>query len=183
MDDAPSILFLDVAGIVGCSEGRPGEKPRSWHWKLGGEGASQEERGYSLLRKLSEHLQVSQPRLVGIEAPLAPAVLANIGSKADDAAFQMGTAFLAKVVAYGRGVPMIKFVNVQDVRQHFVQQRRFKGKNDGKRAVLQRCRDLGWEVDTFDEADAAAGWSYCCHRWFPRHAQHVEPLLIGANGR
>lgn len=172
----PLILALDVASTTGCAEGRPGEKPRTWKWRLGGEGATRPERLFSLLCHLSEHLAVSKPRTIVIEAPMSL-------RGADTMMLLFGAVGVCEAVARGRDVNDVLLANVQTVRRYFVDRARFKQTNDGKKAVMEKCQALGWNPQGFDEADAAAVWAWACHTRYPRHAQHVEPLLIGSEQR
>lgn len=178
----PLILALDVASTTGCAEGRPGEKPRTWKWRLGSEGATRPERLFSLLCHLSEHLAVSKPRIIAIEAPI------NVRGM-DTLLFLVGAVGVCEAVAKGRGINDIMHANVQDVRGYFIQRRNFPSpknggvKDAGKIAVMHRCHELGWEPQGYDESDAAAAWAWACHTRYPRHAQHVEPLLIGSDRR
>ncbi len=178
----PLILALDVAGTTGCAEGRPGEKPRTWKWRLGGDGSTRPERLFKLLTLLSEHLVVSKPKIIVIEAPI------NVRGM-DTLLFLVGAVGVCEAVARGRGVYDQMHANVQDVRGYFIQRRNFPSpkrggeKDAGKKLVMQRCQDLGWNPQGYDESDAAAAWAWACHKRYPRHAPHVEPLLIGVNGR
>lgn len=176
MGPGPTILALDVASTTGCAEGRPGEKPRTWKWRLGSDGATRPEKLFKLLSCLSEHLVVSKPKIIVIEAP---AMLRGI----DTALLLFGAVGVCEAVANGRGVQTIELANVQSVRAFFVDRARFAKVNDGKKAVMERCKALGWEPQGYDEADAAAIWAWACNKWFPKHAQRIEPLFVGSDPR
>lgn len=175
----PLILALDLASTTGVAEGRPGERPRAWTWRLGSAGSSQAHRLAELLKLTSQHLMVSRPDQIWIEAPMAPAVMVDIGGSAQTAAFLFGCPAVVKAVAYLRGIYRVTEANVQDVRHHFIN-RRTLPKGEGKRVVIDRCRVLGWEVENDNEADAAALWSYACGQHNPRLAAAVTPLFQGA---
>lgn len=172
----PLILALDVASTTGCAEGRPGEKPRTWKWQLGKAGATRRERLFTLLSHLSEHIAVSKPKIIVIEAPMS---LHGV----EVTMLLFGAVGVCEAVAHGRGVNDVMLANVQTVRRYFIDRARFKQANDGKKAVMAKCQALGWNPQGFDEADAAAVWAWACHTRYPRHAQHVEPLLIGSDTR
>lgn len=179
----PLILALDVASTTGWAEGRPGEIPRTGRWVLGEKGATRPEKLFNLLRYLSDHLVVSRPRMIIIEAPLNARTQVHVGTTEETALMAFGGFGVCEAVAQGRGVYRIERARVQDVRAYFIQRRTFSGKDEGKRLVMQRCQALGWNPQGYDESDAAALWAYGAHLLAPKHCQHVEPLLIGSNGR
>jgi len=65
------------------------------------------------------------------------------------------------------------------VRKHFIQAGNLKSK-DAKRAVIERCRLLGWAVEDDNAADATACWSYGISLVAPKWSPRSTPLFSGA---
>jgi hypothetical protein len=175
-----TILALDLASTSGVAEGRVGEKPRTWTWRLGSSGSSQAHRLAELLKLISNHLVVSKPQAIWVEAPMAPRVMVDIGATADTAGLLLGLPAIIRAVSYIRGVYTVNDANVQDVRKHFCGRRTFP-KGEAKAAVIQRCKMLGWDVANDHEADAAALWSYACGQMNPRLAGALDPMFASAD--
>jgi hypothetical protein len=49
--------------------------------------------------------------------------------------------------------------------------------------TVERCRELGWDVSTTDEADACALWDYQCRHLRPDLAGKTAPLFSKALNR
>lgn len=190
---ALTVTFFDVSlTSTGVASGRVGERPITQVWKHGDENAPRRERLGKLFVAASEFIKLTKPDLVGIEAPLDPAVAARIGTSKDAAFGLIGGAIVVEMVAHLRGVPRVKLVNVQDVRAHFVGQRTFSKSIDpvtkrkltsretAKAATIHMCRLQGWHVEDDNAADAAAGWSWCCATLNPRLAAMTTPLFARA---
>ena len=69
----------------------------------------------------------------------------------------------------------LRQATVSQVRAHFIGSN-MKAKI-AKPLTLERCRDIGWVVETTDEADAAALWSYQCALLNPQLAWRHTPLF------
>lgn len=67
-------------------------------------------------------------------------------------------------------------VAVSTVRKHFVQRGNMKSV-EAKRAVMDRCRLLGWQVEDDNAADSAAVWSWGMSTFFPRWSPKSTPLF------
>jgi hypothetical protein len=74
------------------------------------------------------------------------------------------------------GVGEITEVAVGDVRKHFVGTRVLR-RIQAKKAVIERCRALGWNVANDNEADACAIWSFAVSIIDPKQALRVSPLF------
>ena len=183
------VLALDLATTLGWASGPVGGKPVSGKLRLGDKNATRAEKFAHLMRFLNDRLKVERPRLVVIEEVLNPRVLLRVGATLDTAKTLYGLPAVAEAVLRIRGVPRIEFVNVQNVRAHFVGQRRFKDETDpetgkkiksrdnAKAAVINACRLRGWAVESHDEADAIATWSYGCMLLDKRLAAIATPLF------
>lgn len=183
------VLALDLATTLGWASGRVGGKPVSGVLRLGDKNASRREKLLHLARFLNDRLKIEKPRLVVIEEALEPSVLAKIGATLATTKLAYGLPAAAEMVLAARGVHDVRFVNVQDVRAHFVGRRTFKDTTDpitgrktksrdnAKAAVINACRLRGWTVESHDEADAIATWSYGCMLLDKRLAAIATPLF------
>lgn len=119
---------------------------------------------------------------IGYEAP----AVGNSGGKKDSGSFVMseevsialiGLAFATETIAASLGVRCER-VHVQTVRRHFVGHGRPK---DPKKAVMDRCKQLGWPAPNTDATDAAAVWCFCKSSWDPTfRLEAATPLFKGA---
>lgn len=90
------------------------------------------------------------------EAPAAGNNGGGIVMTADLLEMLFGLAFSTQVIAWTREIPASK-AHVQTVRKHFCGHGR---PNNAKKAVMDRCRQLNWNVPNHDAADAAALWCW-----------------------
>lgn len=166
------ILALDVATNTGICVGTPGADPRCWSVNLG---KAPDERRFSNILKLTQGLiETHSPDLIVIEA--------FIGGK-------NASAYLIGLVACVRGCAANRAIKTEmvfpaTVRKHFLGKamtsRDFPGLSTAKAklaikgAVAERCRLLGWNVETGDEADACATWDWACATYAPRY--QAKPL-------
>ena len=150
------IVAADIASATGVAVDREDGRPRcmTWHTR---EGADMWAAGLAFADRLDSLLALEKPGLLAIEAP----VLGNSGGKVFTSELLIGLAFMAGVVARARGIRFER-VHVQTVRRHLLNQGR---PNNPKRAVMERCRLLGWEVRNDNEADAAAVWAFAKASW------------------
>lgn len=176
------VFALDLATTTGWAVGEPGSAPRCGSHRLAKEGATNGALFLALAKWLGDFCTIEQPRALMIEAPMNARTQVSIGSTEATAHRLIGLVGIAEMVAEARGIWTVRTANVQDVRKHFVGQARFKAKLDGKRAVAERCRLMGWSVPDLDAADAAALWDFGCSIFAPRqHAQGASAM--GALGR
>ena len=183
------VLALDLATTLGWASGPVGGKPVSGVLRLGDKNAARREKLLHLGRFLNDMLKVEKPRLVVIEEALEPRVLVKIGATLATTKLAYGLPAAAEMVLAGRGVQDVRFVSVQDVRAHFVGRRTFqdstdpatgkkvKSRDNAKAAVINACRLRGWHVESHDEADAIATWSYGCTLLDKRLAAIATPLF------
>ncbi len=119
------------------------------------------------------------------ESAMVIAAAAHMGSDEETQIFLRGAIGVFEACAAEANVPIIRPVDVKDVRKHFIGQRTLpKGKAVGgmspaKRAVFDRCHTFGWQVENDNESDACALWSYGCGSLNPRLAHLVTPLFAG----
>jgi len=160
------VLALDIATTSGWACDGPPDK----HGQLRPVGGTfsapgdMNELGRAYIR-FAEHLtgliNLHQPAVLAFEAPL---VLAHGGRTAvftTQATTRklFGLAAIAEYIATLRGLDVYE-LNVQQVRRHFLGSARPGNRVETKRAVMERCRSLGWAPASHDIADAMACWSY-----------------------
>lgn len=172
-DRLPEILALDIATRTGFAFGRPGELPRSGSIRLAPPGSSNGAIGRGMMRWLADFLKVSQPDVIYYEVPLDPR---HMGRKTTfkTARILLGLPFLVETISEARGVYKLREAGVQDVRKHFCGNARPK---DKKQAVLARCRQLGWQPEDDNAADALALWDFACAKEAPGVAIATAPLF------
>jgi hypothetical protein len=95
-----------------------------------------------------------KPALVAFEAPAMGG--RGIVMNAETAALLVSLAGVTEMIAEAYGVAC-ESAHVQTVRKHFVGSGR---PPNAKKAVMDRCRLLGWAVADDNAADAAAVWAY-----------------------
>lgn len=169
------IAAFDLATKTGLAWGNPGERP-SWDmWDLK-HGRTVGARGYAFMKRYTKFVDTVKPDKIYIEEPLSPHVMDLIGATADTNIFLVGIVFLALTISHARQIPTER-IEVQDVRGHFTGRRRYKDRDQAKKATIARCIQLGWRVEGDDNvADACALWDYACARvggstWAEVHAR------------
>lgn len=172
------ICGLDVATATGCADGWSDEKPRTWTWDLRDAGKGRPQRLAHLMRLLTRYFQENAVDALFYEQGLSLGAAHEIGMAEGTMAFLRGALGVTEAVAATAKIPIIEAVNVQDARQHLVGQRRFP-KGQAKQSVFDRCRVLRWNVADFDQADAAAIWSFGVGKTSPLTAHLTTPLFSG----
>lgn len=152
------ILALDLASVTGYCRGEIGGKLYYGSQKLGGEGATNAERSAAMIRWLTDQLRTFRPRLIIIEAPMAPSQMAG-RTTVSVARTLLGLPFVVEGVAYLLGIYEVRESNVQDVRKHFIG-RRTVPNGGAKSMVVARCRELGFDPQDDNAADAIALWHF-----------------------
>ena len=178
-----TVIALDISkSNTGISEGRPGETPRlsSLPFRKDHDGIlSADRRALKwIAMRLSVERDLTMVR-VAIEAPMqhVPPGQGNIKTTLQLYSLVMTVGAFAEE----RGC-MVAIHPPTTIRKHFIQAGNLKS-DDAKRAVRQRCLDLGWEPENFDQSDAAALWWFACREWAPREAHIVDPTFLRAKGR
>jgi hypothetical protein len=153
----PLILALDLATMTGFAVGRVGEKPRFGTWRLKTSEDEHDRATRNLGCQLRDVFSFQLPDKLVYEAPMASSVMARMGNSNNAA----GDLLLMLAGAVGGvcgpyGVRMGKG-NVQTVRKFFLGKAR---PENPKRAVIVRCRELGFNVTDDNAADALALWHW-----------------------
>lgn len=153
-------VSIDAAKSTGFAVGVPFTKPHCETWVL--KGATRAERYVHLRAKMIAAFTRYQPAVCFIEEPLAARVLVNVGATIDTQLQLNGLVAVAEMVCELYDVRPV-LVERQLVLGHFTGQQRYKGGQEAaKRACVARCHQLGYQIEGYDQADAAAQWDYGC---------------------
>ena len=106
--------------------------------------------GLAFSEWLYDLASLEKPGLIAIEAP----VLGKSGGKVFTSELLVGLAFTADLIAASLNIRAVR-AHVQSVRRHLLGNGR---PENPKRAVMERCRLLGWSPRDNNEADAMALW-------------------------
>jgi hypothetical protein len=160
------ILALDLAGVTGVAVGSPGGAPTAWSVDLG-KSRSEDARFSQALVLTHKLIETHKPDLIAIEAPVG-------GPKTSH--FLVGLVACVRGCAFNRKV-RVEAYNIASIRKHFCgghvtsaayghikapRARKEAARAAGKNLVMQRCRQMGWQADDDNAADAAALWDYAC---------------------
>ncbi len=159
------VVALDLASVTGVAVGSPGGTPTAWSVDLG-QGRSEDARFSQALVLTHKLIEAHKPDLLAIEAPIG-------GPKTSH--FLVGLVACVRGCAFNRKV-RIEPYNIAAIRKHFVgghvtsaayghldpKRRKAAARSAGKNLVMNRCRQLGWQVDDDNAADACALWDYSC---------------------
>lgn len=166
------VAGLDMATMTGVAVGPIGGRPHLFSVDLGA-GRPHDERFACALRLAKRLITDEGVTHIGIEAP--------IKAKHDKKATNE---LLMGIVACVRGWANVKDVPVEvfevgTIDKHFLGNKMI-GREERKRAIVNRCKLLGWTPATDDEADAAAVWETMCSRQSPAYAAQSGSLFRGA---
>lgn len=167
-------LALDIASSTGWAYGVPGEVPRAGTIRFAPPGSSPGAVGRGMMRWFADFTKVFPTDRIFFEAPFDPRKM-GMRTNMQTSRILLGLVFLIETLGQAKGIYDISETEVADVRKHFI------GCNPpgdkGKAAVQARCRQLGWEFDSEDAADALAVWSYACAIVAPKTAIATTPLF------
>jgi hypothetical protein len=149
-----TLLALDVASRTGWAFGKVGDAPSSGSIAFAQPGSSIAAKSGNALKWSLEFLQDLRPDEIVIEAPIA--LKKHDNRNILDVVIGLPVAI--KGVAFRLGIHKLTEVNAIDVRMFFLG--RNPKRDEAKRATIQRCRDLGFDVADDNEADAIAIWFY-----------------------
>lgn len=170
-----TILAYDLATCTGWCEGVPGGEPRYGSIRFAPAGSSTAAIFGGAIKTFVERLQAFRPRVVVFEAPFAPSVMRG-KTNANTARILLGLPAILEGCCYRLGVHDLREVSVGDVRQHFLGTRKLRSA-EAKRAVIERCRALGFSPTDDNAADAIAVWHYASALIDPRSAARSTPLF------
>lgn len=173
-----TVLALDLATITGWAHGKPGEAPNFGSVQFGKPGTSRAK----IYRAFREWLETvwnarnHQPDLIVFESPAVPSIMGG-RTHVDTTKMLFGLSEHLEEWAYEKFE--LREASVSQVRSHFIGGN-FKSKI-AKPMVMERCVELGWKTETYDQSDACALWDYqCC---FLRPELAVMTTRLFANQR
>lgn len=151
-------IAFDAAKKCGVCYGPAFKPPVVTTWDLPGDLG---ERGCFLMKNTRLTFERIKPAKCFIEAPMEAHVATMAGTAPTTTISLNGYVFVLMMVCHQFDVPWELYPR-QTILKHFTGQGRYAKKDDGKRACVVRCKQLGYEVRNYDEADAAALWDYGC---------------------
>ena len=147
--------------------------PRSLVWKLPGAEDEVFDRTLSIASDSArELLTLVKAKIVFIEAPI---IIAASSTHTMMSLIQLVGAVRA---AASRAGCAVRMVATSTVRRHFIQAGNLKSA-EAKRAVMERCRLLGYSITDDNSADACAAWDYGMSTVNPKFAPKSTPLFAG----
>lgn len=158
------IIGLDIGVRLGVAIGVPGSRPESFAVRLK---KPRQDAGVALgnaIAFLNATLSRHAPALVVKEAPPALQGFANMGNAAHVVRMTFGIHAIVDGMAERFGIPCHE-VHDATARKHFIGKGRMGDRDSTKRAVLTRCRQLGWiaaDSTNEDAADALCVWDWAC---------------------
>lgn len=152
------VLAIDIATSTGLAFGGAGDVPLTKVVDLG-HGRSQDRRFAKALRLAEGFVEARKPDFVALEAP--------IGQGSSTILIGLYACISGQVRKMG--IPQATYP-INSIRKHFIGKHltvkdypglsKDEARAEIKRVVMNRCRALGWTVDTDDEADACALLDY-----------------------
>jgi len=151
------VLALDLATTTGWAYGVPGSIPKFGHIRFTKAGSPRAEtyRAFRDWLEATWNVRGEQPDAVVYESPMVPALMQG---KTNINTIRLLTGLSAILEEWCVGKVDCQEARVSDVRTFFVGSN-MKGAQ-AKLLTIHRCRMIGWDVETTDEADALALWSY-----------------------
>lgn len=166
------VAGLDVATATGVCLGEPGQVPTFWTEDLRGGEKSHEVRFANALRLTKRLIHDHGVQAIGIEAP----IIVHKRDKKATNELLMGLVACVRGWAAIKGVPCQTF-EIASIDKHFLGARQTEGRDARKAVIMARCKMLGWQPSTQDEADSASAWDIMCSRMSPSYAASSGLLL------
>lgn len=167
------VLALDVATVTGCAFGVAGDKPRAWEVDLG-KGAADQARFAKAISFARWACEKFEPDLVAIEAPVGGAKTSHL--LVGMWACIMGEVHRCKTTPIKCDIATVRkhFLGKHLTAKHYPHLKPAQAKLEIKRAVMNRCRVMGWQAETDNCGDALAIWDYACSTHSPSH--HITTI-------
>jgi hypothetical protein len=171
-----TVLALDLATVTGYARGVVGGTPIAGSIRFGTRESGDGEVFGHAIGWMSKLLAMQQlPDVIVVEAMLPPG--AKVGQTNSSTRDRLaGLHAIVRGVAHIRGISEIACYSVGDIRHHFIGDRSLR-RAQAKAAIVQRCRQLGWNVVDDNAADACAAWHFACSLIDPTQAVRVSPLF------
>jgi hypothetical protein len=156
------IFAVDVGRLTGFAAGRPGEIPRSFTVTLSTPRAGLAVQASNLIAFLDRELREDRPALVAKEAPFSLAAFSDHRVAEAVVRSAYGLHCIIEAVCQRFGIPCHEAAE-STITKHFTGRGRHGGRAARKRAIVARCKLLGYvPADCADEdrCDALAVWSW-----------------------
>lgn len=151
------VIALDLATVTGWAVWRPAGSVAYGSRRLGRAGDADGAFFAGYHSWLADMITVEQPAAIVFEAPWV-----GPDTHQQTARRLMGLAVVTELVAHLREIPRVREVNVASVRKHFVGNGRGE-RAAMKRAVIEGCRQRGWDPKDDNAADALAVLDFALH--------------------
>lgn len=170
------ILALDLATTTGFAIGKPFQMPRWGTIRFGKPGASNNAIFAHAMDWITALLDpIPRPSTLILESLLPPD--AKVGKTSRDVRDRLcGLQAIVRAVAHKKGIYDISEAGPQTVRKHFIGDGMLK-RELAKAAVMQRCRQLGWDPQDDNAGDALALFSFACAIINPEWSLQLSPLF------
>ena len=159
------VLALDIATTTGFAYGVPGSIPSFGHIRFTKPGTPHRETYRAFREWLELMWRAHRPDSIVYESPAVPSLMEG-RTNINTTRLLIGLTEHLEEWCWGKAP--VSEARVADVRVFFL------GSNMksvvAKPKTMERCRTLGWDVTTRDEADACALWFYHCGWLNPRLA-------------
>lgn len=169
------ILAIDASTTkTGFAFGGPHDgAPKGGVWKLPGA----EDHTFPLTcarlgRSITELCRMLKIEHVAVEKPIV-AMGANNAAHTMVALMKLTGGIITVAAMTGASVSEPA---ISTVRKHFIGQGNLRSQ-DAKRAVMERCRLLGWPYQDDNQADANAVWAFAMAQRYPSWAPQSTPLF------
>lgn len=170
------ILALDLASHTGWCEGIPGETPTHGSLRFAPPSSGPGAVLGGLLDFMAKRLSAFRYRAVVYEAPLDPRWKGN-QTNLNTARILIGMPGVVEAVCNLTGTP-VREATSGDVRMHMIGCR--PKKDAAKPMVIAKARELGFDPQDDDAADAIMIWHYACSMLAPKEARDTTPLMSRA---
>lgn len=174
-----NLLALDVATVVGCCDGKPGERPRLWTWDLRDAGDTRPLRFLALHRLLHTYFAEWACDGVVYEAPMPVGAMYSAGAHAATVLMTHGAIGVVELACASHDKPVEGFP-VGRMRGAVLGWGRNEVRHSGietKERVMKGVRLLGADPEDDNQADAFVVWAFACARLNPRTAHLTTPLF------
>jgi hypothetical protein len=170
------VLGLDIATVTGIAWGRVDANAPQWDAvRFGSRSTPSPDVFCKAMDWGLDFIGNLKPDIVMMEGLLPPTAMRNETTRAVRDRLCGLNAILA-ACARKSGAGEVASAHVNDIRDHFIGTRTLK-RQFVKRAVMEKCQELGWDVPNDNCADAIAVWSYACSLIDPRLALRGSPLF------
>ncbi len=152
-----TVLALDLGRRMGWAIGNAGARPDSGAHVLGD---SQAEQAGTLIAWLQEVMRAGEPELVIKEAALSLAAFKKLNNSEASVRAAYGRDMIVEGMCHRFGI-RCQTAKPSQIRRHFIGKAHAGDRESTKRAVIVRCRQLGYVEPLCrddDMCDALAAW-------------------------